>query len=131
MGGMAIPRIVHARPQALNVKNHVIMREYVRALILHMVDSGSLPPDLDVLVARNYLPELKLMENHATGVPGKPLYHGSPNLQVEDLRRLRPKFILLAAPSAGPDGRRLVGYLDGSVQVLAEAEYQAHMHRQP
>ena len=69
-----------------------------------------------------------LMENHATGDKEKPLYHGSPELRVEEFEA--SKCILLAAPSPDREGKRIVGFLDGSVKVIEEADYQAQVEQQ-
>jgi hypothetical protein len=69
-----------------------------------------------------------LMENRESGEKEAPLYFGSPDLRAEDL--VGPEFILLAAPSADQGGKRVVGFLDQSVKVIDEADFQAQMKAQ-
>ncbi len=113
------------KAQALQFADLGTMKEYATALAIYQVDAGSLPPNLEMLVFRKILPELQLMENHATGNRELPLYHGGPDLQVGESDTSR--IMLLAAPSPSPDGRRVVVFLDASVKVIDESRYQSQL----
>ncbi len=124
----AAPAIAKLRGRALHAKDLNTLRVYVTALLTYQLDAGSLPPNLEVLVGKKFLRELMLMENHATGNKEKPLYHGSPELLVEEFDA--SKWILLAAPSADSEGKRMVGFLDASVKVIDDEEYRKQLEQQ-
>ena len=104
------------------------MREYVTAILVYQADTGSLPPDLEMLAEKKIIRELKLVENHATGKKEKPLYYGGPKLRVEDFDA--SQCMVLAAPSPDREGKRLVAFLDGSVKMIDEEDYQAQLEWQ-
>jgi hypothetical protein len=110
------------------VKTLSTMREYAVAVAVYQADTDSLPPDLQSLVGKQYLPALRLMMNHETGKMEVPLYHGGPGLRADDFDDW--KTILFASPSADMTGKRVVGLLDSSVKVIDESEYQKQLKAQ-
>ncbi len=121
------PAVEKAMERVRQTRDLSTMREYAVAIEICRADTGSLPANLQTLVEKKYLREAKLLMNHGTGEMESPLYHGSPDLRVKDLD---VKTILLAGPSADKSGKRAVGFLDGSVKVIAEADYQAQLKAQ-
>ncbi len=108
--------------KALRVRTLSTMREYAVALATCLADTTALPPDLQTLVDKKYLRELTLIKNHKTGKMEPPLYHGDPDLRMEGLDVT--KYVLLASPSPDKNGKRVVGFLDSSVKMIDEADYQ-------
>jgi len=124
----AAPAMERIRERVHQAKTLSTMREYATAIAICQADTAALPPALDTLVERKYIREATLMMNHDTGKMEPPLYHGRPDLRVEDLDA--SKTILLAAPSADQSGKRVVGFLDSHVDAIDEADYQAQLKAQ-
>ena len=68
------------------------------------------------------LPHKGFMRNYQIGVKELPIYHGHSDLRISDIDLT--KDILLAAPSTNPQGQRIVGFVDGRVSIIDEADYQ-------
>jgi hypothetical protein len=106
------------------------------ALAIYREEMRSYPQDLAILLDGDFpgkkrwegLQQEGLLHNHQSGKMERPIYHGSKDLRERghDVS----KFILLAAPSADPQGKRLVAVLDGSVKSINEADYQKQVQTQ-
>jgi serine/threonine protein kinase len=113
------------------------LQQYAHALMIYQESTESFPPDLATLLDGDFpgkkrwenLQKDGLMLNHQTGKMERPIYHGHKDLRAND--HDVAKFILVAAPSADPQRKRLVGYLDGSVKIIDEAEYRKQLQKQP
>jgi hypothetical protein len=129
----AAPALEAVKAQLRQAQNRNVLQQYASALISYQENMGSLPPDLATLIDGDFpgkkrwenLQKDGLIHNHQTGKRERPIYHGHKDLRAND--HDAAKFILVAAPSADPQGKRLVALLDSSVKVIDEADYQKQM----
>ena len=132
----AAPAVEEAKAQARHARNRGALQQYAIALMTYQFGVGSFPPDLATLLDGDFpgkkrwehLQKGGLMHNHQTGDMEPPIYHGHKDLREKD--HDVTKFILIAAPSADPQGKRLVGFLDTSVKIIDEQDYRKQVRKQ-
>ncbi len=132
----AAPAVEEAKAQARHARNRGALQQYAIALMTYQFGVGSFPPDLATLLDGDFpgkkrwehLQKAGLMHNHQTGEMEPPIYHGHKDLREKD--HDVTKFILIAAPSADSQGKRLVGFLDTSVKIIDEADYRKQVRKQ-
>jgi hypothetical protein len=133
----ATPVVEEAKAKVRQVQDRKTLQQYARALMLYQESMGSFPPDLATLLDGDYpgkkpwenLQKDGLLLNHPTGKMERPIYHGHKDLRADDPDA--NKYILVAAPSADRDGKRLVGFLDSSVKLIDEADYLKQVAETP
>jgi len=125
----------HLKQARKQVTQFRILNQYAMALTIYREETGSLPPDLATLLDSDFQGNIweglrndGLLHNRQTGKTERPIYYGSKDLM--DLDHDVAGFILLAAPSANPEGERLVYVLGGSVKNIDEADYQKQIEMQ-
>jgi Tfp pilus assembly major pilin PilA len=125
LAGLALPAYSRVRVKAVEANELSTLRQVQVTLKLYAADNdGKYPAALSEL-APKYASTEQILEftDHRTKQRTPWLYRNS-------LTDTSPgNEVLLASPVATPDGKRAVGFNDGSVKVIPEAEFQALWNR--
>jgi hypothetical protein len=120
LAGIAVPNYSMARVKAVAASDMNNLKQVNLALQLYASDQvGEFPTALSELTPK-FLPDAGILEfnDHRTHERTPWLYR--PGLDITVVGNE----ILIAAPKTGPDGKRMVGFVDGSVKAISEAEFQ-------
>ncbi len=117
--GWSVPVYKTARTQAVSASDMNNLRQVGVALKMYEADNGKYPAALSEL-APKYVSSSNLLEftDRRTNSHTPWLYR-NPMAATSDANE-----IVIAAPTAGPDGKRTAGFADGSVRTISEEEFQ-------
>jgi type II secretory pathway pseudopilin PulG len=125
LAGTALPAFSAARGKAVQANELNTLKQVQVGLKMYANDNdGKYPAALSELASK-YTGTDQILEftDHRTKQRTPWLYRNS----LTDTSPANE--VLLAAPVATPDGKRAVGFNDGSVKIIPEAEFQALWHR--
>jgi type II secretory pathway pseudopilin PulG len=119
LAGLAVPAFSSARMKAVEMEHMNNLRQVNLALRMCATDNdGKFPEALSELSKYIGTPGLLEFTDRRT-------HDRTPWLYRKGLTDTSDgKEILVAAPKAGPDGKRAVGFVDGSVRTIPEEEFQ-------
>ena len=119
LAGMTFPVLSNARGRAVEANDLNALRQVQMGLKMYASDNGKYPAALSEL-APKYIGSSQILEftDHSTKQRMAWLYRNS-------LTETSPADeVLVASPVAMPDGKRAVGFNDGSVRIIPDAEFQ-------
>ncbi len=120
LAGFAMPVVSTARLRAVETSDMSNLKQVNLALRLYASDNdGKFPAALSEL--SKYTGDTGLLQ-----FTDRTTQQGTPWLYRKDLTETSDgNEILIAAPKAGTGGKRTVGFVDGSVRTISEAEFQS------
>ena len=124
LAGIAVPNFVRARERALTITDLNTLRQVQMGLKMHAADNGGkYPATLAALAPKYGNSQILEFTDRRTNQRTPWLYRNS-------LTETSPATeVLLAAPVASSLGERAVGFNDGSVRIIPEAEFQTLWNR--
>ena len=119
LAGMAVPAFSSARLKAVEMDDMNNLKQVAMGLMMYEVDNGKFPAALSDLTPK-YIHEPRLLEftDRRTNERTPWLYRSTSKNTPDGSE------IITAAPKAGRDGMRAVGFEDGHLQVISEEEFQ-------
>ena len=121
LAGFAVPSYSIARVKAVAASDMNNLKQVNIALRLYAVDNdGKFPAALSELSNAKYVDDAGILvfTDRSTQQPIPWLYRSSLTDNSPDNE------VLIASPKADSDGKRMVGFVDGSVKAISEAEFQ-------
>ena len=120
LAGMALPAITKVRLKAVETSELNTLKQVLIGLRMYAADNnGKYPPTLSAL-APDYVGGSQILEFTDPRTKQR-----TPWLYRNSLTEASAgSEVLVAAPVASPDRKRAVGFNDGSVRVIPEAEFQ-------
>ena len=119
LAGIAVPNYSMARVKAVAASDMNNLKQVNLALRLYASDNdGKFPPALAEI--SKYGGNAGLLEFKDRHTQQRTPWLYRPGLDITVVGNE----ILIAAPKTGPDGKRMVGFVDGSVKAISEAEFQ-------
>ncbi len=120
LAGLAVPAFSSARMKAVEASDMSNLKQASLALKLYALDNdGNYPKALSDLVPKYTATDAILTYTDHRTKQRTPWLYRTALTDTSDGSE-----ILIATPVASPDGQRTVGFVDGSVRSISEAEFQ-------